>query len=71
MSLEALHITKLVKVGTSFGIIIPKVISKAYGWERGDVLVYVFASDDTLSIRRLSDKEIRAIKDKERIIKID
>lgn len=67
-NMEAIHITKLVKSGDSMGVIIPKNIRTAYGWERGDILVFVFASDTALTIRRLTPEEIRAIKDKERVI---
>lgn len=66
--MEAIHITKLVKVGDSQGVIIPSNIRKAYGWERGDLLVFVFVNDTNLTIRRLTRQEIEEIKNKERVI---
>jgi bifunctional DNA-binding transcriptional regulator/antitoxin component of YhaV-PrlF toxin-antitoxin module len=68
---EQLHITKLTKVGDSFGILIPKTIRTAYGWERGDTLVYVFTSENALTLRRLTDKEIVAIKDRARTVDLN
>lgn len=66
--METIHITKFVKIGDSMGVIVPSNIRKAYGWERGDILVFVFSSADALTIRRLTDKEIQQIKNKERVI---
>ncbi len=68
---EQLNITKLTRIGDSFGIIIPKSIRTAYGWERGDTLVYVFTSENALTLRRLTDKEIVAIKDRARVIDLN
>lgn len=71
MSRYVLRVTRLTKVGTSLGIIIPREIAKTYNWQRGDDLIYVFASDDTLSIRKLNDKEIRALQERDKVINID
>jgi antitoxin component of MazEF toxin-antitoxin module len=66
--MESIHITKLVRVGDSLGVITPKTILKAYNWKRGDILVFTFINNDTLAIRRLTDVEIRAIKEKTAVI---
>lgn len=56
------YLTKLLKIGTSQGIIIPKNILRAYGWQRGDALFFNFTSEDQLFIRRLNDLEINKLK---------
>lgn len=65
------HLTKLIKVGDSLGIVIPKNILRAYGWERGDTIAFVFASDDLLGVRRVSEKEMRILKGESTIIDIE
>jgi len=71
MSIQTLKITKLARVGTSYGVVIPKSFAREFKWQRGDLLVMAFPSDDTLVIRRLSDKEIIAIKEKTTFINLD
>ena len=61
-NMETIYITKLVKIGTSEGVIIPKEILNGFHWQRGDQLVFGFAQGDQLFIRRLSDYELQNIK---------
>ena len=56
------YITKLCKIGTSQGVIIPKNILNAYHWQRGDFLIFGFSSDDQIFVRRLNDLEINQLK---------
>ena len=67
--MERIYMTKVQKVGTSKGITLPPDILRAYGWERGDLLVFVTTTPEYLAIRRLTDKEIRAIKEQQAVIK--
>lgn len=60
--MESFFITKLIKVGTSQGIVIPREILDAYKWERGDVLVFGFAGTEQLLVKRVSDVEIQKLK---------
>lgn len=65
---HTLHLTKVAKLGTSKGIIIPSEILHTYKWERGDTLVFVFASENALTLRKLTEKEMIHIKDNARKI---
>ena len=60
--MEELHITKIVKMGNSLGIIIPSNILKGYKWERGDRLIFGMTADNVLSVKRPSDKEFKELK---------
>lgn len=60
-TMETLKITKIVKVGTSLAVVLPVSILKALEWQRGDTLLFAFLSDDSLTIRRLSDSQIRRL----------
>lgn len=60
--MENIFITKLVKIGTSKGIVIPVNILRAYNWQRGDTLIFGFSGGDQLSIKRLSDRDFEYLK---------
>lgn len=60
--METIYMTKLVKIGTSEGVVIPKEILNGYHWQRGDLLVFGFMANDQLFIRRLSNDELLRIK---------
>lgn len=60
--MESIYITRVVTVGTSQGIVIPAPILRGMKWERGDRLVFGFARDNQIILRKLSDKEIRELK---------
>lgn len=60
--MESIYITKLVKIGSSEGVVIPQTILKSYNWQRGDMLVFGFAAPEQLFLKRLTDMEIRRIK---------
>ena len=60
--MQSIFITKLSKQGTSLGVVIPVEILNAYHWQRGDVLVFGFAGEEQLFLKRLSDKELKEIK---------
>lgn len=57
-----IYLTKISKIGTSQGVIIPKPILNAFRWQRGDALVFGFQGDDQLFIKRLTDIEINQLK---------
>ena len=66
--MEQLYITKLVRVGTSTAVVVPKHILKLNNWERGDYIVFTFAGFESLILKRLNDREVRRIKDAESTI---
>ncbi len=68
--MKALHFTKLVKVGTSLGVVIPSNVVRALGWERGDILVFGFAGTDQLVIKRVTDVEFQELKAETEVIDI-
>lgn len=65
---HTLPVARLIQTGTSIGIVIPKNIRDAYGWERGDTILFVYTSKNALTLRKLSDKEMEYIKDNARQI---
>jgi AbrB family looped-hinge helix DNA binding protein len=68
--MESLYMTKVRQLGDSHGIVIPKPVLKAMNFKRGDLLVFIMDTDDTITLRRLSDKQIREIKERAAIIKM-
>lgn len=60
--METIYMTKLVKIGTSHGVIIPTEILNGYHWQRGDFLVFGFAGADQLFLKRLTDLDLQKIK---------
>lgn len=62
-SMEELYITKIVKVGTSKAVVIPTNVLEGLGWQRGDRVIFTFAGDDQLIVRKLNDETIRRLKD--------
>ncbi len=62
--MENLYITRLIKNGTSLAIIIPKDILKAVGLQRGDLVVFKDYGVNQFSVRWLTGKEIKEIKDR-------
>ncbi len=63
--MQTVFLTKLVKQGTSHGVIIPKRILDTYNWQRGDVFAFGFSGGDQISIRRITDIELQKLKSDE------
>lgn len=61
--METINLTKIIKTGTSLCAVIPVNILKALNWQRGDVLVFTNFTDDSLTLKRVSDKELRELKE--------
>lgn len=59
--MKDLYITKIVQQGTSQGVVIPKAILQAYGWQRGDLVLFTVSSNGTLILRRLTDKDAQSL----------
>lgn len=60
--MEPLHITKLVRTGTSNAIVVPVNILAGLGWKRGDNLIFTFATNEQLVVRKISDEQVRMLK---------
>lgn len=60
--MQSIFITKIIKVGNSFGVLIPQEILNGYHWQRGDFVIFGFAPNDQLYLKRLTDLEINQIK---------
>lgn len=54
---------KVVKIGSSLGIIIPRPLLNGYAFERGDQLVFVMATDKMLGIRALTHQERKLLRE--------
>lgn len=61
-SMEELYTTKIVKVGTSRAVVIPSNVMDGLGWQRGDRVVFTFAADNQLIVKKLDDETIRNLK---------
>lgn len=68
--MDNLYITRLILIGTSKGIVVPAEILNGLKWQRGDQLIFTFAADDQLIIRRVTNEQIRALKEDVPTIKI-
>lgn len=64
--MDNLYTTKLVKIGTSRGVIIPTNILSGLNWQRGDSVIFTFGYDDALIIKKLDDESIRRLKEQSR-----
>lgn len=60
--MEELRTTKIIRMGTSLGLIVPAPIVKGMGWKRGDRVVFTFSDNDYLLVKRPSDIELRQLK---------
>lgn len=60
--MEDIYLTKVVRVGSSKGIIIPTNILNALNWQRGDTIIFILANPEQLIIKRVSDKDIHELK---------
>jgi len=60
--MKDIYITKVSRQGTSLGVVIPKPILKAYNWQRGDLVIFDVASNGTLLLKLLTDKDMQNIK---------
>lgn len=52
--MEQLHITKVIMVGNSLGVIIPKNILDAIHMQRGDQVYFTVHEDNIVSIKKIS-----------------
>ena len=60
--MEELYTTKIIVSGTSKAIIIPVNVLAGLGWQRGDRVVFTFAGDDQLIVKKLDNATVRQIK---------
>lgn len=60
--METFYTTKIVKIGSSLGLVIPRQIIAAMMLERGDQVIFSVISGPTLVVKQLSEQEIRKIK---------
>ncbi len=60
--MENIYTTKIIKIGTSKGVVIPLDILNALNWQRGDSVIFTLAADDHLIIKKLNDETLRRLK---------
>lgn len=60
--MEEIYITKIVKVGNSKAVVIPSNVMDGLNWKRGDRVIFTFAADDQLIVKRIDDETIRKLK---------
>jgi len=60
--MERLYTTKIMKTGSSLGIVIPRDILGACGWDRGDQLVFAVISGPTVILRQIDQNDINRLK---------
>ena len=56
------QITKIIRVGNSLSVVIPKNILRALKLERGDQMVFAIAEGDVICMRKITDMEKLKIK---------
>ena len=62
------YITKIQRVGSSSGVVIPRVVMKAQGIERGDRAIFAVYGERQFCFRILTDKELQELQPKQIII---
>lgn len=60
--MENVNITKVIKVGTSLGIIIPKALLTDLNILRGDHVVFGLFSEGQFFVRKLNVNELRQLR---------
>ena len=60
--MEKLYTSKLIRLGTSLVITIPKAILRAQNFERGDTFIFGVYQDNTLLIKKLSSKQLSELR---------
>ncbi|TAK59305.1 AbrB/MazE/SpoVT family DNA-binding domain-containing protein [Patescibacteria group bacterium] len=60
--MDNIQIAKVIRVGNSNAVVIPKNICRALGVERGDQVAFGVYNDNEIIIRRISSAEVRALK---------
>jgi len=45
------------KIGKSYGIYLPAQLVRAYGWKKGDIVIFEPYDRETILIRKFIDKE--------------
>jgi antitoxin component of MazEF toxin-antitoxin module len=60
--MQSVFISKILRIGTSEGIVLPRNILNALKWERGDFVVFGFAGNEQIFIKRMTDEDMRKLK---------
>lgn len=60
--MQTIFLTKIGKIGTSHGVVIPKEVLSAYHWERGDTLVFGFHAAGQLWLKKVPPEELEKLK---------
>lgn len=62
-NMETISLSKIMRVGSSLCVVIPKPYLTALKWQRGDIVILGATQDNILKIRLVTDLEIKQIKD--------
>ena len=57
--MDKVYTARIMRVGSSLGLIIPKPLLKQLNIERGDTMVFGAFSDGVFAFRRVGDQELR------------
>lgn len=57
-NMEQLHITKVIMVGNSLGVILPKNILDAINLQRGDQVYFLINEDSSITIKKINTIKI-------------
>ena len=57
--MHSTHIAKLMRIGSSVGVIIPRIVLNALKVDRGDTVVFAFYGERQIMLRILTDAELR------------
>jgi len=60
--MEVIYTTRIVKVGNSKALVIPTPVLNGLGWQRGDMVLFTFANEDNLIVKKIDDETIRRLK---------
>lgn len=55
--------TKIIKTGSSLCVVLPVNILKPLNWQRGDILFFTEMRDDVITLKRLTDLEMKRLKE--------
>lgn len=56
--MEPIRITKILKIGNSIGVVVPKHVFGSIGLQRGDQVMLSITEDNILCIKKLNIKTI-------------
>jgi antitoxin component of MazEF toxin-antitoxin module len=67
-NMEVIRIGKIIKIGNSLAVVLPKNVAQELKFERGDLVTYAVYGENSIVIKKVTTEEIKQMKPEDSIL---